>query len=115
MRTVNDCPVFVCRRERSIGAATAARLRATTAPYILRREKKEVLPDRGDQSTSDPSPSSDDTSVDSSSSESSQPKPQGMGRKNDMICWLRLAPMQRCDTPNQLSNRQSYETNNLVF
>lgn len=77
-------------RERSAGAATAARLRATTAPYILRREKKEVLPDRDNLSEA---PGAKD---DSGLQTSAAPKPQGMGRKNDFIVWLRLAPMQRC-------------------
>eukprot|EP00873_Tetraselmis_striata_P042879 jgi/Tetstr1/463143/TSEL_008077.t1 len=76
-------------RERSAGAATAARLRATTAPYILRREKKEVLPDRDNLSEA---PGAKD---DSGLQTSAAPKPQGMGRKNDFIVWLRLAPMQR--------------------
>lgn len=88
-------------RERNIGAATAARLRATTAPYILRREKKEVLPDRNTlaEAPAGGAAGAQDAPEPRGAEATAQPKPQGMGRKNDFIVWLRLAPMQRSARP----------------
>jgi len=74
-------------RERDIGAAVAAKLRSKTAPYILRREKKEVLP--GKDSSGQATEGGD------ASAQCNEPQPQAMGRKEDLIVWLRLSSDQR--------------------
>jgi len=79
----NDRDAFP--EERKFGARKAAELRSIIAPYFLRRDKKEVF---GEQQT--------DTKEDTPAGvvkETVQPAP--MGRKSDMIVWLKLSKPQR--------------------
>jgi hypothetical protein len=87
----------VAAREREVGAATAAKLRAMTGPYILRREKKEILGLAVESTETTVAGLSSDASLSEefSSSVWEGPRPKAMGRKNDFIVWLKLAPMQR--------------------
>ncbi len=75
-------------RERDIGAATAAALRAKLAPAFLRREKRTVFaqPPAGGAGAGA-------STMAAVSSSSSAPGP--LGQKTDMIVWLRLTPPQR--------------------
>lgn len=84
-------------REREVGSATAAKLRAITAPFILRREKSQVLPDRSASGSSLTGSASVDGRAEDVAAAAEQPQnlPEAMGKKNDFIVWLRLAPMQR--------------------
>ncbi|KAK9816584.1 hypothetical protein WJX72_002280 [[Myrmecia] bisecta] len=82
------------QRERETGAAQAAELRAQIAPYFLRREKKEVFKSKDSEPASGTA-EGDAGSESSASSGSSAPQPQSMGRKNDLIVWLQLQPLQQ--------------------
>jgi hypothetical protein len=53
-------------------------------PFLLRREKKDVLADQGAAAPS--------TSAAGGSSSAVQPK--HLPRKNDMVVWLRMKPLQ---------------------
>lgn len=71
--------------ERERGAAAAAALRQLVAPYMLRREKKDVLPPKKNsvkEQDALPIPSIPPTSMQ-------------MPLKNDLVVWLRLNPRQR--------------------
>ncbi|GAX75462.1 hypothetical protein CEUSTIGMA_g2905.t1 [Chlamydomonas eustigma] len=68
-------------RERLKGAAVAAELRRVIAPFFLRREKRDVLRQQG----------SEEESAESGASSSSQT----ISRKNDLVVWLRLTPLQQ--------------------
>ncbi|BDA42988.1 probable DNA excision repair protein ERCC-6-like [Coccomyxa sp. Obi] len=80
-------------RAQSLGAAKAAELRARIGPYFLRREKKHVF-----KTASRSAPSGEEEtgsqSVEGPASIGAA-KPQAMGRKNDLVVWLKLQPMQR--------------------
>lgn len=94
--------------ERERGASTAAALRRTIAPYMLRREKKEVFgtggtaPSPGDAGVPAAnqlnslgralSPGSGQKSAFSGTSGASHPG--ALSRKNDFVVWLRLQPNQ---------------------
>lgn len=118
-------------RVRELGAARAAELRKLVAPYILRREKKEVLGDgTGTKSTSSAGagtgqdqPTNSTGSSASRVSSTSGPAgvvaaaaaggveantaaaaaaasggaagPAPMGKKTDLVVWLRLTALQR--------------------
>eukprot|EP00878_Enallax_costatus_P028141 GHUV01030357.1.p1 GENE.GHUV01030357.1~~GHUV01030357.1.p1 ORF type:complete len:556 (+),score=126.09 GHUV01030357.1:113-1669(+) len=90
-------------RVRELGAAKAAELRKIVAPFMLRREKKEVL-GSGSGSKEDATGSSSTAGGNSSavvaaaavtSSSSSAAAPAPMGSKHDLVVWLRLQPLQR--------------------
>jgi superfamily II DNA or RNA helicase len=71
--------------ERERGAMAAADLRQLVAPYMLRREKKDVLPPKTNsikEQDALPVPSTPPTSMQ-------------MPMKNDLVVWLRLNPRQR--------------------
>ncbi len=68
--------------------AKAAELRKLIGPYFLRREKNKVLQGKQDKGKKDGDAEPQDTT-------SQQPKPQMLGRKNDLIVWLELHPLQR--------------------
>jgi hypothetical protein len=70
-------------RQREAGAAKAAELRQRTAPYLLRREKAAVLPSGGDAGDG------------AAQRPGERPRPGRMGKKTDVVVWLRLAPLQR--------------------
>jgi SNF2 family DNA or RNA helicase len=105
-------------RVRQLAAAKAAELRALVAPYVLRREKREVLGGGGEGggvTTDTPSdPSVSDTGSSSTAAGgpvvgaaaaaagSGQPsrstaavKPGQLPPKDDLVVWLRLAPLQQ--------------------
>lgn len=94
-------------RVRELGAAKAAELRKIVAPFMLRREKKDVLGDgsgnRNDPETAHSSSTAGGSSsavvaaatTNSSSSSSCAPAPAPMGSKHDLVVWLRLQPLQR--------------------
>lgn len=103
----NDKHATVGERER--GAAAAAHLRQTIAPYMLRREKKDVFKSREAAETSvsgsdavtggkvDQAAALQDGTVSDTTSSSSgnSSAPMTMGHKNDFVVWLRLQPTQR--------------------
>jgi SNF2 family DNA or RNA helicase len=95
-------------RQREIGAAKAAELRRRTAPYMLRREKAEVLPGGGSSgpagsggaggggSSTEPGKQQAEGGGNAAgAAKPERPQPKRMGRKTDLVVWLRLAPMQR--------------------
>ena len=110
-------------RAREAGAARAAELRRRTAPYMLRREKREVLPGGGGGDDDDAGEEgaegggaagagagaaafggtqAQQANGAGAPSQQSQPaatpgrpRPARMGRKADLVVWLRLAPLQR--------------------
>jgi SNF2 family DNA or RNA helicase len=114
----NDKHATIGERER--GAATAADLRSTIAPHMLRREKKDVFGDdtatisnsatnntamKDNASVAAPAPPSitsstaadKDTTAGASTSSNINggAVPGSMPRKNDLVVWLRLKPNQR--------------------
>lgn len=89
-------------RVRELGAAKAAELRKIVAPFMLRREKKEVLGSGSGTSTTPAAESSSGTSSASGvvaaaavSSSGAAAGPAPMGSKHDLVVWLRLQPLQR--------------------
>lgn len=99
-------------REAHHGNAKAAELRRITAPYLLRREKQTVLGSKKDTdealhstTTRDDAPEGSSKGADGSASSqvdgtrtsSAQrgSSAQRLGRKNDLIVWLELHPLQR--------------------
>uniref|UniRef100_A0A383VXK8 Uncharacterized protein n=1 Tax=Tetradesmus obliquus TaxID=3088 RepID=A0A383VXK8_TETOB len=104
-------------RVRELGAAKAAELRRIVAPFMLRREKKEVFGSGSSSSAAGAGSSSSGggsgtvvaaASAASSSSGSSagavaagsttvggSAVPAMMGTKHDLVIWLRLQPLQR--------------------
>ncbi|GLI69029.1 hypothetical protein VaNZ11_013570 [Volvox africanus] len=88
-------------RERQTGAAIAAELRNRLEPFLLRREKKDVLTDnKSDRSSG---VQGDTTSEDGPSTSGSATaggpqigqRARGLPRKNDLVVWLQLTPLQR--------------------
>lgn len=77
-------------RERHVGAATAAALRAKLAPAFLRRDKRDVFQQHpgGDAA-------SGGADAAAAAQGSAAAAPLALGRKTDMIVWLRLTPPQR--------------------
>lgn len=100
-------------RQREAGAAKAAELRRITAPYILRREKAEVLPGGSSGTPGGTTGGSTGGAAAGGGTggegrregeggvgggarvEGQGPKIGRMGRKADVVVWLRLAPLQR--------------------
>jgi hypothetical protein len=98
-------------REREVGAAVAAELRRVIQPYFLRREKADVLGGGGASrsgagpgaagesdagAAGEPGSSCSSALGASDSSKAGQPpQPQALGRKNDLVVWLQLVPLQR--------------------
>lgn len=84
-------------RVRELGAAKAADLRKIVAPFMLRREKKEVLGSGGSSSSTakDSSGTTGVVAAAASSSSSGAAGPAPMGSKHDLVVWLRLQPLQR--------------------
>ncbi|GLC44458.1 hypothetical protein PLESTM_001599400 [Pleodorina starrii] len=78
-------------RERQTGAAIAAELRQRVEPFFLRREKKEVLTS---SACSASGPSTSSGSAAGSASQVGQ-SARALPRKNDLVVWLRLTPLQR--------------------
>jgi hypothetical protein len=67
----------------------AAELRARTAPFFLRREKRDVLPPEGQGGGAAAGAEGGGGTA------AGGPRPQAMGRKNDLVVWLRLKPLQK--------------------
>ncbi|MEW5301956.1 MAG: hypothetical protein WDW36_004779 [Sanguina aurantia] len=96
-------------RQRQAGGAIAAELRERIAPVFLRREKKDVLqsaPSASDSGSkpapaeSSPtcemaSPATAASSSSGSGSTGSSSAAQTISRKNDLVVWLQLKPLQR--------------------
>ena len=102
------------RANHQIGAGMAAQLRATIAPYFMRRAKQDVLkranrctlrahlcnPMEGDavaRCDSSSVKASGCCSADAGSDDSraAAPAPSQLPHKNDLIVWLKLQPMQQ--------------------
>lgn len=79
----NDRDAFP--EERKFGARKAAELRNIIAPYFLRRDKKDVF---GTQTT-------EKAEDEHAGAVSDSLQPAQMGRKSDMIVWLKLSQPQR--------------------
>ncbi|KAJ9525677.1 hypothetical protein QJQ45_003497 [Haematococcus lacustris] len=97
-------------RQREVGAAVAAELRRVLAPYFLRREKASVMCGKTTEaSTSQPhasadslsdNPGSNSTQTTDSTQQQRQHQQQSaapptLGRKNDLVVWLRMRPLQQ--------------------
>ncbi|GIL42937.1 hypothetical protein Vafri_760 [Volvox africanus] len=88
-------------RERQTGAAIAAELRNRLEPFFLRREKKDVLTDnKSDRSSGlqgDNTSESGPSTSGSATADGPQigQRPRGLPRKNDLVVWLQLTPLQR--------------------
>ncbi|KAI8470944.1 MAG: P-loop containing nucleoside triphosphate hydrolase protein [Monoraphidium minutum] len=84
--------------QREAGAAKAAELRRITGPYLLRREKREVLPG-GEGGGAEGGDGKGAEGVEGGGAAVGKggggPRPGRMGRKADVVVWLRLAPLQR--------------------
>ncbi|KAK9909741.1 hypothetical protein WJX75_006802 [Coccomyxa subellipsoidea] len=80
-------------RAQSLGAAKAAELRTRIGPYFLRREKQHVLGPSSDSGSTGDKVAEGDAAREAGST--GVAKPQAMGRKNDLVVWLKLQPMQR--------------------
>lgn len=78
-------------RDAHHGNAKAAELRKLIGPYFLRREKSKVLQDTKEDGNKD----DQEQAKEQASQHATQPKPQKLGRKNDLIVWLELHPLQR--------------------
>ncbi|GIL73031.1 hypothetical protein Vretifemale_3267 [Volvox reticuliferus] len=89
-------------RDRQTGAAIAAELRSRLEPYFLRREKKDVLTNnrsdstrcpQGDTTTSENGPSTSGSAT--ADGPQNGQHARGLPRKNDLVVWLQLTPLQR--------------------
>jgi SNF2 family DNA or RNA helicase len=90
--------------EREKAAAASVALKRHIAPYMLRREKKDVMgsgPDnntqeerRDDADASNHHEQPQQGSRGQQTTPSSRPQVQSISKKNDLICWLKLNPMQ---------------------
>eukprot|EP00887_Chlorella_sp_A99_P003096 scaffold9.g3096.t1 len=87
--------------ERERGAAAAEQLRRAVAPYLLRREKKQVFKSSAEDgapgagSGGGAGAAGDSAGTAGGAAGAAAPKPPSMGHKNDLIVWLTLQPMQR--------------------
>lgn len=83
--------------ERERGALAAARLRQQIAPYMLRREKKEVFgpADGGGAAAQADGAELTGAATAPVAGSASASRPSTMPHKNDLIVWLQLKPMQR--------------------
>lgn len=85
-------------RQREEGARLAAVLRARTSPFFLRREKKDVLPPEDKGAAGEEAGTSSSAAAGQAAGAAAAgggPRPQAMGRKNDLVVWLKLTPMQK--------------------
>jgi hypothetical protein len=72
-------------------------LRARTAPFFLRREKKDVMPPEDKEAAAGEAGASSSAAAAQAAGAAAGggPRPQAMGRKNDLVVWLKLTPMQK--------------------
>ncbi|KDD74668.1 SNF2 family domain-containing protein, partial [Helicosporidium sp. ATCC 50920] len=94
-RTFADAIVAGCdrrasEREREASAAASRELQRVTAPYILRREKKEVMGGAEAGGEENPGPLPGHSDSENLGSNAPPAQPSALPRKNDLIVWLQL-------------------------